>query len=43
MLGTVSRVLEGNIQRLTTGMLLAATAGVPFDKAGVVDDCGWGT
>jgi hypothetical protein len=39
----VSGILEGNNPKLTTGILLEATAGVPFDKAGVVDGCDCGT
>jgi hypothetical protein len=37
----VSWVLKRNLLTLTTGILLVAPAGVPFDKLGMPDGCGW--
>jgi hypothetical protein len=37
----LARSSEIKYHRLTTGMLLEAAAGVPFDKAGVLDGCAW--
>jgi hypothetical protein len=31
--------LDEVVKRLTTGILLAAIAGVPFDKLSAFDDC----